>query len=133
MDLLVLTYILYVLISVSLIAWVARTLFKHGSIFLLEVFRGNELLADSVNHLLAVGFYLVSLGYMNLMMKVETPVTALAHIFEALSWKIGLMLGMLGVAHFMNLFLSNQIRQQRHLFHSDRSRIPHDPQPFIAE
>ena len=46
------TYFTYLLISVSLTVWVAKTLHKNGRIFLVDTFRGNEPLADSINHLL---------------------------------------------------------------------------------
>src|SRR3712207_7694262 len=48
--------------SVSLTVWVARTLYRNGRVFLVEAFRGNEAVADSVNHLLVVGFYLINIG-----------------------------------------------------------------------
>jgi hypothetical protein len=36
------TYFTYLLISVSLTVWVAKTLHKNGRIFLVDTFRGNE-------------------------------------------------------------------------------------------
>jgi uncharacterized membrane protein len=36
------TYFTYLLISVSLTVWVAKTLHKNGRIFLVDSFRGNE-------------------------------------------------------------------------------------------
>src|SRR5438132_1471859 len=65
------TYLLYLAISVALTVWVARTLHKNGRIFLVDVFHGNEPLADSVNHLLVVGFYLIKLGYVSLALKLD--------------------------------------------------------------
>ena len=48
------TYAAYVIISIALTIWVGRTLYRNGRIFLVDVFAGNEALADSVNHLLLV-------------------------------------------------------------------------------
>jgi hypothetical protein len=62
MNYVVATYIAYVAISIFLTVWVARTLHKNGRVFLIEVFHGDEKIADSVNHLLVVGFYLINLG-----------------------------------------------------------------------
>lgn len=63
------TYLLYLAISIALTIWVGRTLFKNGRVFLVDVFHGNESLADSVNHLLVVGFYLINFGYVSLALK----------------------------------------------------------------
>ena len=50
----VITYGAYILISIFLTVWVARTLHKYGRVFLVDAFLGKETLADSVNHLLVV-------------------------------------------------------------------------------
>ena len=99
------TYSLYLLTSLVLTVWVGRTLFKHGRPFLVDAFRGNEMLADSVNHLLVVGFYLVNLGYVTLYIEsrrlAESPTDGLV----LLCTKIGGVAIVLGVVHFVNLML----------------------------
>ena len=68
-------YVAYLFISIALTVWVARTLVKNGRVFLVDSFLGNESLADSVNHLLAVGFYLINVGYVALALKYgEKPI-----------------------------------------------------------
>src|SRR5216117_408717 len=69
MNWIVPTYVAYLLISVGLTVWVARTLHKNGRVFLVDSFLGNEQLADSVNHLLVVGVYLINIGYVTLVFK----------------------------------------------------------------
>jgi hypothetical protein len=51
-------YGVYPVVSASLMAWVARTPFKNGRVFLVDVFRSDEALTDPVNRLLVAGFYL---------------------------------------------------------------------------
>ena len=75
MDLTVIAYVVYLLISVALTIWVARTLSRNGRIFLADVLQGNEKLADAVNHLLVVGFYLVNLGFVALYLSQDDAVT----------------------------------------------------------
>ncbi len=104
------TYGIYLVLSLGLTIWVARTLFQNGRVFLVDVFTGNETLADSVNHLLVVGFYLVNLGYVSLALKISSPVTTVQDSIEALATKIGLVLLVLGAMHFFNLFLFSKIR-----------------------
>lgn len=110
------TYVSYVILSFVLTVWVAQTLHKNGRVFLSEVFSGNEPLADSVNHLLVVGFYLINLGYVSLALKLsEYPANA-AQGIEALSWKIGLVLLVLGGMHFFNLFVFSRIHRRPKFF-----------------
>src|SRR5688572_33457983 len=116
MEPIVVTYAAYIVISVLLTIWVARTLHKNGRVFLVEVFGGDESLADSVNHLLVVGFYLINFGYVSLALKiginVETPRVAI----EALSYKIGLVLLVLGGMHFFNLLIFQRIHRRPKFF-----------------
>jgi hypothetical protein len=106
------TYITYLAVSISLTVWVARTLVKHGRVFLVDSFLGNEALADSVNHMLAAGFYLVNVGYISLALKYGDKPADLAQAIESLSTKVGLVLLVLGVMHFFNLYVFSRMRRR---------------------
>ena len=108
----VVTYSLYLAISIVLTVWVARTLSKNGRIFLVDSFGGNEALADSVNHLLVVGFYLINIGYVTLALRYGTHPTDVAEVMEYLSTKIGLVLVVLGAMHFFNVYVIGRFRHR---------------------
>jgi hypothetical protein len=112
MNTIVITYLTYLGISIALTVWVAHTLHKNGRVFLVDVFHGNEELADSVNHLLVVGFYLINLGYVSLALKVGYRLETAQEGIEALSSKVGMVLVVLGLMHFFNLFVFSRIRRR---------------------
>jgi hypothetical protein len=112
MNIEITTYLLYLSISSALTIWVAHTLHKNGRIFLVDVFHGNEPLADSVNHLLVVGFYLINLGWVCLMLKLGYAIQSPQAGIEALSVKIGTVLLVLGGMHFFNLFVFSRMRRR---------------------
>ena len=118
------TYIAYLLISVALTVWVARTLHKNGRIFLVDSLQGNEPLADSVNHLLVVGFYLINIGFVTLALKYGDKAADARTALEILSTKVGLVLVVLGVMHFFNLFIFSKMRRRATL---------HRPPPIPPE
>ena len=97
--------------SLALTVWVARTLSRGGRVFLVDCFRGNEQLADSVNHLLVVGFYLLNFGFVCYHMKVETLVDNEVGVFETLSTKMGVVTVVLGAIHFFNIWLFHRLRR----------------------
>ncbi|MBA3426047.1 MAG: hypothetical protein ACR2HO_08025 [Rubrobacteraceae bacterium] len=111
MDPVVLTYVAYLVISVALTVWVARVLSSNGRAFLVDVFAGDGDLADSVNRLLVVGFYLINLGYVSLALKIGGDVMTLQGTFEVLSRKVGLVLLVLGVMHLFNLLIFSRVRR----------------------
>lgn len=116
MDPKVITYGAYIVISVLLTVWVARTLHKNGRVFLIEVFGGDEALADSVNHLLVVGFYLINFGYVTLALKIAWVIEGAQDGIEALSYKVGLVLLVLGGMHFFNLLIFQRIHRKPRFF-----------------
>ena len=109
------TYLIYLGISIALTIWVARTLHTNGRVFLVDVFHGNEPLADSVNHLLVVGFYLINFGYVSLALKLGYKIESAQEGIEALSVKVGMVLLVLGGMHFFNLFIFSRMRRRTSL------------------
>src|SRR3954447_6714513 len=127
-DFVVVTYCFYLAVSICLTIWVARTLHRNGRLFLVDVFHGNESLADSVNHLLVVGFYLINLGYVTLALKLGYDLTSTRASIEALSQKVGYVLLVLGVMHFFNLYVFSRLRRRAML---KAQKPPVLPEQFI--
>jgi hypothetical protein len=123
------TYLIYLAISIALTIWVARTLHKNGRVFLVDVFHGNDALADSVNHLLVVGFYLINFGYVSMALKLGYVVNNAQEGIEALSVKVGMVLIVLGGMHFFNLFIFSRMRRHKS---TDGHRPPIGPDAFTA-
>ena len=130
MNVVVASYVFYLAISIALTVWVARTLHKNGRVFLVDVFHGNEPLADSVNHLLVVGFYLINLGYVSLALKLGYDVKNAQEGIEALSSKVGMVLVVLGGMHFFNLYVFSRIRLGKKLLRAPR---PVPPDAMLTE
>ncbi|MER6913825.1 hypothetical protein ABT354_19320 [Streptomyces sp. NPDC000594] len=121
MDLNVVSYVVYLTVSIALTVWVARTLSRNGRVFLADVMRGDEKLADAVNHLLVVGFYLVNLGFVVLYLRGDGRVTEVIELFDALSMKLGVVLLALGAMHLCNVYVLSRIRRRRMM---EREMVP---------
>jgi len=106
------TYVIYLAISIAVTFWVARTLYKNGRTFLVDSFHGNDALADSVNHLLVVGFYLINLGWIVMTLRTQLSIVTIRASIELLSDKIGTVLFVLGIMHLFNVFLFNRFRRR---------------------
>jgi len=103
-------YSFYIAISLAMTIWVARTLHRNGRLFLIDAFRGNTPLADAVNHLLVVGFYLVNIGYILLALKTTDPLMTPRQVIETESWKIGVVVMILGIMHMGNIVVLALLR-----------------------
>ena len=96
-------YALYLLISLGITVWVARTLSRNGKVFLVQCFGQNDELADSTNHLLVVGFYLVNIGFITLTLSLGNEPATIPDAIRFLSGKVGLAVIVLGGMHFFNM------------------------------
>ncbi len=118
MNTIVTHHLLYLTLSIVTTIWVASTLHRHGRVFLVDAFHGNEKLADSVNHLLVVGFYLINVGFVVFAVKYGDKPTDFATMLESLGTKVGCVLLILGVMHFLNIYVFNNLRKNAIIRHA---------------
>ncbi|MEO9967444.1 MAG: hypothetical protein ABJF11_16720 [Reichenbachiella sp.] len=108
----IISYLIYIPITIAITICVANTLFKNGRLFLVDIFHGNQPLADSVNNLLIVGFYLVNVGYAIYTLQIMTEIITVQMVIEKLSTKLGAIILILGGMHFFNLFVFFKLRKR---------------------
>ena len=75
-----------------------------------------------MNHLLVVGFYLINVGYVAFALRTAETPGNLRQAIELVSDKLGVVLLVLGVMHFFNLYVFSRIRT--------RAREDAAPPPF---
>jgi hypothetical protein len=119
----------YLVLSVFTTIWVARTLQRNGRVFLRELVLGNPELADAVNNLLVVGFYLINIGYVALALQYGDRSEDPSRLIEIVSSKVGVVLLVLGGMHFLNLYIFSRLRQRAVL---ERIAPPVQPQEYVA-
>ncbi len=112
MNNIIVLYVAYLLITITVTIWVARTLFRNGKLFLVDIFHGNKDLAEAVNNLLLVGFYLINIGYAVYTLQVVADVNNARAVIEILSLKIGAIILILGCMHFLNMFIFFRLRKR---------------------
>lgn len=116
-------YLIYLPVSIAMTVWVARTLHRNGRVFLVQAFHGREDMADSVNHLLVVGFYLVNLGFITFALRYGDKPNGWQETIEFLSTKLGVVLLVLGGMHFFNMFNFDKMRRKA-LTSEARATVP---------
>ena len=105
-------YVAYGAVAIALTAFLARTLFRNGVVFLHDVFADREGLADAVNRLLVVGFYMFNLGYAFYALRASRELDAFAALQFFVN-RVGALLLVLAVMHFANVFVFWRIRVRR--------------------
>jgi hypothetical protein len=99
-------YLSYLAICAALIFWLGRTFHRAGSILLPDAFGGNAQLVNAVAHLLDVGFYLVSIGYVAVSYQSYwQQINTYTVVAQVVTVKVGVFLLLLGTAHLFNMLL----------------------------
>lgn len=104
-------YILYVILAVALIAWLAVVLQREGRVFLDDVFAHQPNLADAVSKLLVTGFLVFTLGYALLLLRIDATATVLEALRSSVQ-QFGLLLLSLGALHSLNMLILLQVRRR---------------------
>src|SRR5580765_3582108 len=111
MNLQLIDYFIYIVASVLLTVWVGDTLQRNGRPFLVSVFKEDGM-ADSVNRLLVIGFYLVNFGAAAILINTGGPPPTIADMLKQTVTRIGVVLLVLGFMHFNNLLILRSIRRR---------------------
>jgi hypothetical protein len=114
----ILTYAFYLLITLYVVFRVGHLLYKHGRPFLVCTFKGNTILADSINKVLLAGYYLVNAGYSITVLKVWQTVGSLEQMLDVLSFKSGIIILTLGFMHLFNVLVLLVIGRNKKIINS---------------
>lgn len=125
---LIIQHVTYLVLSLATTVWVGRTLFKNGIAFLADTFVGKERLAESVNQLLLVGFYLVNGGWVVRSLNSNLAPMNAVGVIQNVATNYGTVLLTLGVMHFGNLYVLNRMRRRAI---ADRSSAPIAPEHYF--
>jgi hypothetical protein len=112
MSYVVISYLIYLAITVITTILVAKNLFSNGKVFLVDIFHGNTELAIAVNNLLLAGFYLINIGYAVYTLRVFETIVNAQELIEVLSIKTGAIILILGGMHFGNMFIFFKLRKK---------------------
>lgn len=97
-------YAIYLPIALFLTYYVSKTLFKNSKIYMLDIFKGREEIANATNKLFETGFYLLNLGFALMILEMNMYDDSYQVLIEKLSYKIGGFSIYLGLMLFLNLY-----------------------------
>jgi len=97
-------YAIYLPIALFLTYYVSKTLFKNSKIYMLDIFKGREEIANATNKLFETGFYLLNLGFALMILEMNMYNDSYQVLIEKLSYKIGGFSIYLGLMLFLNLY-----------------------------
>jgi hypothetical protein len=98
-------YIIFLALIVFIIVYAGRYFYTNGRIFIISLFNGNVSLADYVNKLLLIAYYLFNIGYSFLKLKQWKKITDFEMLVSSLASNIGVLILILAVMHYFNMLV----------------------------
>ncbi len=98
-------YIIFLTLIILIIVYVGRYFYSNGRIFILTLFKGNIILADHINKLLLIAYYLFNIGYSFLKLRQWDKIIHLEMLYSTLATNIGLLIFILAIIHYFNMLV----------------------------
>jgi hypothetical protein len=108
----VVTYLVYLLVSVGLTVVVGQVLSRSGRLFLVDALGGSDSAARGISNLIVVCFYLISLGFVALTMRTSGDSVTARQAIQLLATKIGEVLLLLAVLYVAGIVSLTRLRRR---------------------
>ena len=105
-------HLIYVVLSVAFTVFVGQSLYFNGRPFLIECW-GTARIADAVNRLLLVGFYLMNSAFVLIILRFGETGSTIERSLELIAGRVGFVALVMGAMHVNNLFLCDLARRKR--------------------
>lgn len=98
------TYIVYVLVSSSIVIYVGNFCYKNGKVYILSYFPNDINFGNGINRLLRIAYYLLNIGLaiwsLHSMREIKTSVEVILEVSNRISY----ILLIIGSLHFINIY-----------------------------
>ena len=102
-------YSIFITMIVFTIVIVGKICYRNGNIFVAALIPGHLDLCQQINKTLLVCYYLVNIGYCTMTLVSWDTITSPLHLIEILAIKLAVIICILSVLHYLNIFLLTHI------------------------
>src|SRR3954454_16938678 len=107
----ILAYAVFLSLMVFIIGYVGRYFYRNGRVFIISLLNGNISLADHINKILLVAYYLFNIGYAFLQLRQWEKISNMELLLASLATNMAVLVLILACTHYLNMlgiyFLSN--------------------------
>jgi hypothetical protein len=96
-------YLIFLALVIFIIVYAGRYFYTNGRVFIVSLFNGNAVLADQVNKLLLIAYYLFNVGYSFISLRQWQKVDSVD--FSSVAYKAGVLVLILAATHYVNMFI----------------------------
>jgi hypothetical protein len=105
MNLNIIGYIIYLSVTIYIIAIVGRICYRNGNIFVSALIPDHEDLCHKINQVLLLGYYLMNIGYCAMTLIGWETISTSGQLVETIALKTGIIVCIISVMHYANIFI----------------------------
>jgi hypothetical protein len=101
----IIAYLVYLALTLFIIVYVGRLFYRNGRIFILSLFKQDAALADQINHILLIAYYLFNIGYAFVRLHFWQRISGTEALISSIASHISLLIFILAATHYVNMAL----------------------------
>ncbi len=105
-------YGVFITLIILIIVVVGKICYRNGNVFVAELIPNHLELCQQINKSLLVGYYLVNIGYAAMTLVNWETISSFQQLIEVIAWKVALIVSILSVLHYLNIFILTTRLQQ---------------------
>jgi hypothetical protein len=112
MNLNIIGYSIYLLITTFIIIKVGKICYQNGNIYVAELIPEHEDLCQKTNQILLVGYYLLNIGYCAMTLVSWDKILSINQLIEVIAVKSAIIICTISVLHYFNIFILTKYIQK---------------------
>lgn len=112
MNLNILGYAIYLLITIFIIVKVGRICYQNGNIYVAQLIPDHIDLCHKINQVLLLGYYLMNIGYCAMNLISWEKITTFNQLIEVIAFKSAIIIGTIAFLHYGNIFVLTKYIQK---------------------
>ncbi len=112
MNLNIIGYVIYLLITTFIIINVGKICYRNGNIYVAQLIPEHEDLCKKTNQVLLVGYYLLNLGYCAMTLISWDKIISYSQLIEVISIKSATIICIIAMLHYLNIYILTKYIQK---------------------
>lgn len=112
MNLNIIGYAIYLLITTIIIVKVGKVCYRNGNIYVAQLIPEHLDLCHKTNQILLVGYYLLNLGYCAMTLISWEQLYSFQQLIEVIAVKSATIIGTIALMHYLNIFILTKYIQK---------------------
>ena len=112
MNLNIIGYVIYLLITTFIIINVGKICYRNGNIYVAQLIPQHEDLCKKTNQVLLIGYYLLNLGYCAMTLISWDKIISYSQLVEVISIKTATIICIIAILHYFNIYIVTKYIQK---------------------